>query len=219
MTRAQIVAEAARRLGDQTTEFLSEVDAAFDYVLNDLAAHEAIGDLQRIHSTALVADQRDYSTRTLTGLTAPDWPDRILSLRVWAFGVDSLLQQVSDAAFEAQRALDGEDATGRPRLWRCYPNSRTVQLHPPADDESDGELLEVLYLAPPTAVASNADLDEIRREDLETIVFGLQARLAPFLDESVADPNLAWQLYAAGRDRMWARRHNRGVGTIAAVDQ
>lgn len=220
MTRAQIVAEAGRRLGDTSAAFLAEINAAFDFVLGDLAASEAIGDLQQVHTAAvLVADQRDYSTQTLSGVAAPNFPDRILSLRVWDFGVDSLLEQVSDAEFEQARACDGELTVGRPRRWRPWPNSRQVQLHPPADGDADGAAIECVFLAPPATIAGGDPIDQVRAEDLETIVFGLKARLAPFLDESVADPQMDWQLYVAGRDRMWGRRHNRGVGTMGLVDQ
>lgn len=220
MTRDEIVAEAARRLGDQSTQFLAEVSAAFDYVLGDLAAHECIGDLRRVYSAAeLVADQRDYSTRTLTNLTAPDWPDRIVSLRVWAFGLESEIRgPVTDREFEACRAADGEEYTGRPRIWRYFPNRRTVQLHPMPSDEEDGEAIECVFMAPPTVLAGNAAVEEIRREDLETVVYGLKARLAPFLDPTIADPGTDWQLYVAGRDRMYARLHSTGVGEILPAE-
>lgn len=220
MTRDDIVAEAARRLGDASTQFLAEVQLAFDYVLGDLAAHECLGDLRRVASAAtLVAGQRDYDARTLTGLAAPDWPERIVSLRVWAWGIESLLEgPVVDRVFEARRAADGEDATGRPCLWRYFPNRRTVQLHPPAGDDEDGETIECVYLAPPTVLTGAQHIEEIRREDLETIVYGLQARLAPFLDETQADPATAWSLYVAGRDRMYARLHSTGVGNIIPAE-
>lgn len=220
MTRDDIIAEAARRLGDASAEFTQQVSLAFDYVLGDLAANECIGDLRRAYDQAeLVADQRDYSTRDLTGLNAPDWPDRILAIRIWSFGSESLIEgPVPDTAFEARRAADGEDATGRPRIWRLWPNSRTLQFHPPPGVEEDGDAIECLFMSPPSTLAGADDIEEIRREDLETVVYGLKARLAPFLDETVSDPNADWQLYLAGRERMWARLHNGRIGEIVSCD-
>ena len=216
MTRNEIVAEAARRLGDESTAFLTQVDKAFDFVLADLAAHECLEPLRDVANVAtLVAEQRDYDTLDLIGGSDGDpYPYEVLTLRVWGFGSDSLLDRLTDDAFEQMRARDGEELVGRPRYWRPYPDMATIQLHPPADDESEGEPIEVLYVSAPAAVASGDEVTQVQPEDIETIVFGLKARLAQFLDETVADAQGDWQLYLAGRQRMWGRRHNNRVGTI-----
>lgn len=220
MTRDEIIAEAARRLGDQSTAFLAEVSAAFDFVLQDLAAQECISALRRV-STADVTglDQRNYPTRDLTGLTTPDYPVRIFSLTVWGWGIASQLELVNDGLYEMQRQLDGETRRGRPRIWRVYPNESNVQVHPPADADNSGETIECLYLAPPTVITGGTQIDEVRREHLETVVHGLRARLAEVLEETAADAATYWQLYVAGRDRMWGARFNAGVGQINPADQ
>lgn len=219
MTRADIVLEAARRLGDTSATYLAEVDATFNFILSDLAAEEAIGDVVTANETQLVMpDQRAYSARDLTGLAPPVWPDRILALRVWAYGHESALERVPDAIFEEARMRDGEAARGRPRIWRCWPNGRQVQVHPPADAESSGVAFECLFLRPPAAITSVDEIEDIRIEDIETVVFGLQARLAPVNEETAADQSAAWQAYIAGRARMYARLHNTGIGHVVARD-
>lgn len=220
MTRDEIVAEAARRLGDESADFKTQVAATFDFVLADLAAHEAIAPLQQLATSAtLVQSQRDYTSLALTGQASPAYPYEILSLRVWAFGTEALLQRVPDANFELLRARDGDDYEARPRWWRPYPNMRTIQLHPLPDATSDGETIEVLYTVPPTAIAGGDELVQVQPEDVETIVYGLKARMAPFLDETVADAQGDYQLYLAGRQRMWGRRWNNYVGSIQPVQE
>jgi len=219
MTRDEIVTEAARRLGDTSTSFLAEIDKAFDFVLQDLAANECISALRKVNATQLVVlDQLDYDTLLLTGSTTPDYPIELISLRVWAWSPFSLLIKTNDRLFEANRSLDGEAIRGRPRMWRTYPNEATVQLWPRADGDNAGETLEALYVAPPTAISGATQLTEIRREHIEVIVNGLQSRNALFLDETITDPSIAWQLYLAGRDRMFARRHNSGIGTVLPAE-
>lgn len=215
MTRDQIVAEAARRLGDESVPFKAQVSAAFDFVILDLAAHEVLDRLTNvIVNQQTVLDQRAYSASSLTAQVSPDFPYEVLSLRVWAWGTGALLRRVTDVEYESRRALDGEDFRGRPNIWRAYPNMRTIELHPPADGENAGEDIEVLYTFPPTAIGGSTQITNVRPEDVETIVYGLKARLAQFLDETVADPATDWQLYIQGRARMWGRRHNNRVGTV-----
>lgn len=220
MTRNQIVAEAARRLGDESTAFVAQVNSAFDFVLADLAAHECIDPVRQVANTAVLVDsQRDYDAVELIGGTDGDpYPYEILSLRVWSFGADSLLERLDDDSFERLRARDGEDFTGRPRYWRPYPNRQTIQLHPPCGEDDADAPIEVLYVAAPESVAGSAEVAQLQPEDVETVVFGLKARLAQFLDETVSDAGTDWQLYMEGRQRMWGRRHNNRVGSIAPSD-
>lgn len=218
MTRDEIVAEAARRLGDTSTGFLAEVDAAFDFVLGDLAAHEAISPLRRL-ANMTVTTGRYYQTDTALGLGANVFPYEIFTLRVWAWSPDSLIPRAgSDEEFEQLRAAEGEDITGRFRLWRLYPNNRVIQVHPPGGAEEAGATCEVLYVAPPSIITGATELTEVQYEDLETIVYGLQARAATMKEETAGDMQIAEALYVAGRQRMWGRRKNRRVRQIRPVD-
>ena len=47
MTKDEIIAEAARRLGDSSVEFTAEVAASFNYVIQDLAGHKSIETTRR----------------------------------------------------------------------------------------------------------------------------------------------------------------------------
>lgn len=222
MTRDDIVAEAARRLGDASDAFIQDVQLAFNFVLADLAAAECLDLRRSCTDGAWVSGQRDYQTATLAGLTT-NYPERVLSLRCWAWGLESLLRgPVSDKEYEEARALnvngDGEEPTGRPLMWRYYPNGGTIQVFPVPGDEEDGIAIECTYMAPPSSILGSDELTELRPEDVETVVFGLQARMAPMLDETMQDGGTAWQLYIAGRERMYARLHNGRIRDIEPSD-
>jgi hypothetical protein len=219
MTRDAIIAEAARRLGDTSTAFVAELSAAFDLVLGDLAAAQAIDDLRDSNSTALtILDQRNYSALTLTGLVAPNYPYEILALKVWAWESEAAIVRVNDTDYEQMRMRDGESYRGRPVVWRPFPDMRTIQVHPPVGADDAGAAIEVLFVRPPTTISGATDLTEVRGEDIDTIIYGLICRNARLADETEVDEQESWQLYLAGRSRMWARRHNNRVGTIAMDD-
>lgn len=208
-TRTEIVTEAARRLGDQSSDFVAEVNSAFDYVLADLALEGCIQDLRKVASSAVtVTSQINYDTRTLCGLSSPHYPSQVYSLRVRAWGAAGILRRASDQEYEWLRHCDGENATGRPYVWRVYPNIRQVQLWPPASSENADATLEVEYLAPPSILAGGDDISELRFEDLETIIYGLMARGVGFKDQTAIDLEAAFASYIAGRNRMYARVHN-----------
>lgn len=220
-TRLQIVTEAARRLGDTTAAFLADVDSAFDFVLGDLGANDALGDLVASRSAAwFVASQRAYSTATITNLSAltpPQYPSDIVSVHVRAWGIGGALLRLRDDLFDRARGADGETAEGRPRYWRLFPNQRTLELHPIPDAAAAAETVEVVFIKPPAAIASGDELTEIRLEDVETVVFGLMARMASFKEETAGEGDRWLQLYLAGRQRMWGRLKNGRPRQIAPV--
>ena len=218
MTRDQIVAEAARRLGDTSTEFKAEVDSAFDFVLSDLAHDELIGDLRQKQTATINASQRDYDTQTISGVAAPYYPTRIFSIRVWAWGAEGFISRAPHWRFELERVADGDATTGRPRFWSVWPNDKNMQLHPPADATNAGASMEVEFMAPPSIITGPTEITDLRFEDLETVVNGLIARHAGFKDESLPDVQAAFALYIDGKNRMYSRVHgNREIHEMRPI--
>lgn len=218
MTRTEIVTEAARRLGDTSADFLAEVDKLFDFVLGDLAASEAIGSLRRVLPMT-VTTGRFYQTDTALGFGAGIYPYEILSLRVWAWGPQGLIPRAgSDEEFERERAQSSGLETGRFRMWRPYPNHRVIEVYPAGGAEEVGAEVEVLHVPPPSIIIGGAEIVEVQFEDLETIVYGLQARGAHAKEETALDLQSATALYEAGKRRMWGRRYNRPVRQIRISD-
>lgn len=214
MTRAQIVALAGKRLGDEEADYLTLLDSFFDEVLRDLAASEAIELLRSEHTFDLVADQESYSTRTMTGLVAPNYPLRVLDIWVPTWGADGtaplLRRAYTNVEFQQFRnTLSADDLRGRFRLWQVYPNNATVRFWPPVDAANAGTGLgRVNYLAPPASIAGSDELEQIRYEDIPTIVNGLVMYGAPYRDETLIDLERAGELYQQGKALMWGRTHN-----------
>lgn len=218
MTRTEIVTEAGRRLGDTSAGFLAELDKYFDFVLGDLAAAEAIGSLRRL-ANMTVTTGRFYQTDSALGLSANVFPYEILSLRVWNWGPSGLIPRAgSDEEFERERAQSNGTETGRFRMWRLYPNNRVIEVYPAGSANEVGETVEVLYIAPPSIITGSAEITEVQFEDLETIVYGLQARGAQAKDETAPDIQVVTALYEVGKRRMWGRRYNRPVRQIRISD-
>jgi len=212
-TRTELVAEAGRRLGDSSAAFVSEIDLCFDWVLRDLAGAEAISDLKRTATFAIIASQTDYDTQTITGLASPYYPLRIEQIRVGAWGLAGLIPRLSDTDFDLIRA-SFDTTEGRFAGWRVYPNEQTLQVVPAASGVEALDTAEVTYVAPPAVIAAGDELTEVRTEFAETVIFGMMARMAPFKEDYAAEGQLWWQLYVAGRSRMRGQRFNSRGGRI-----
>lgn len=222
-TRLALVTEAARRLGDQSAPFLTEVDAAFPFVIDDMAAREAISELRKTANFTVVLNQEDYSTATMVGSTAPDYPLYIEKLYVPSWGMDSIPEAENDTDYD--RYKQGRFNTVPPQIagtwqvWRLYPNEAQIQVWPPADaDHAGANLAYVTYVATPTINASGAETAQIRRIFQETVVYGLMARSAEFKDETADDFERYWQLYLDAVNRIWGQRFNHRGGRIPITD-
>jgi len=218
MTKQKIVEEAARRLGDQSDEFVTEVKDAFDFLLADLALSECVADLRQVKGDAkLNANWQSYDAGDFCGLPSGTYPERIYSLKVHAWQGEGL-RQVADWEYDAIRVTTGEGASGRPFAWRVWPNPRNLQVWPPADEAAAMDNVEVVYDKPVTLVGDGDELSEFRFSDMETLVYGLQSRGVGFKDEhGASDLQLALSYYERGKAQIYARNHkHREVRDIRA---
>lgn len=210
MTKNEILTAAGQRLGDASTTFLQDVlSPIFDQVLAELAANDCLNNsLRRTATYSFVADQRDYSTMTICGL-AMDYPLEITKLLVPTWGAGGFLRREEEYNFDRWRLTntdsDGNPVTGQPRIWRLYPNDRTLQVDPvPSADYEDA--FEVLYLAPPTALGLSDPIAEIHAEHMPVIIAGMIRYGFVFQDETLGfDAQTAPQFFELGMLRMKAR--------------
>lgn len=221
-TRLALVTEAARRLGDQSAPFITEVDAAFPFVIDDMAAREAISELRLTANFTIVAGQENYNTATITAQTAPDYPLYIEKLYVPSWGMDSIPEAEND--YDYDRYKQGRFNTVAPQIagtwqiWRLYPNEAQIQVWPPADSDHAGvNLAYVTYVATP-AIPAPGELAQVRRIFQEAVIYGLMARSAEFKDETIDEFDRYWQLYLDAVSRMWGQRFNHRGGRIPITD-
>ena len=216
MTKNEILAEAGRRLGDTSTEFLTtRLSPAFDMVLRDLAAYEAIAALRCVSVFAVEQDVRVYDMLSVTKQLT--YPMRVVSVTVYGWGTSGEIQEARDDELKKLRLLQGEDTRGYWQLWQAEPNTRRLLVQPPAGEDEAGADCEIVFDASPNILSDEQGIEDILDEDLETIVYGLQMRLAPFGEDTAGDVAMAAQLYFGGRNRMWGRRFNDKVGQVQAV--
>lgn len=217
MTRADLVAQAAARLGETSAAFQALVDAEFPFVIRDLAARQAMGLLSATASVTLTASQRAYIVTTLLGISNQVWDIESIFAYAWGPVEGVITRAQSNLEFATERLNDGDTAEGRPRLWRFYPTRNTIEFHPIPDAEAATATLEVSYIAQPTIPAAGAEA-EVKLEDEETIIWGLCARMAPFKEDTAGDAGQWWQLYLAGVERMKGDRFNDRPGRIEIKD-
>lgn len=215
MTRAEIIAEAGRRIRDTSSAFKTAVfDSLFDMVLAEMASKGAITALNSKNSAVVfVASQRSYTTLALSGLSTPNYPLEIIRLRAWAWGLPGgIIEKKSDAAFALQRARDG-DTAGQPRIWRYSPNEQAVEVHPPPNSASAAATIDVEYLKPPTLIADGTHITEVHFEDIPTIIAGLKVYAGEHQSDIAADRDSMRQkdlaIWSAGLAAMVARNARR----------
>lgn len=218
-TRLQIVTEAARRLGDQSTDFLTELDATFDFVMRDLALYEAIPNLRRTATFTVTASVTTYNTQTITSLGAPNFPWYIERLRVPFWDARAIQKAETEDDFEHFKALMA-NSEGRWQRWRIYPNEQTLEVTPAANADNAGgsNIAQVLYYAPHAVITSGTAIGELRDETEETLVFGIMARGAEHKEETMQAAQGYWALYLANRAQLYKRAHNHRGGRINVTE-
>lgn len=227
MTRDQLIAEALQRLGDTSAAFATNMATTFDLVLGEMASRGAIS-LLNTQATFLVTDNtRDFATQTITGLSAPNYPYEVRSIRVPAWGFPrGILEHVTEEVLEAQRLRDG-DTQGQPRVWAFVPDEVTIRIHPKAGSPYSGATAEINFLKPPAVISGSTEISEVRNEDLPTFVKGMVVYGMTFMDEAqaeelVIDRQRALQDWNQGLAVMAARARkrmltNRQVAALSAV--
>lgn len=170
MTRTEIVAEVARRLGDESTGFKTLIDSYFQFALYELAQRGCISQLRKVLESAIwTASTMSYNTATILGLSTP--PAAITKILVPAWGFESgYIHHKSDDEFDLYRLQWGYNLEGRPDIWRLYPNETQIQFYPLPDGDSAGETVSIEYWDHPTVIASGTQLTEIQIEDVPTLI-------------------------------------------------
>lgn len=208
MTRSELITQVAERLGDTSTSFKDDVlSDFFDRVLEEMATNDCIRSLRKTTTATLTAGDSTYDTRTLTGMSAPDYPVDIIRLLIPALGTSGMLTRLEEDDFLHHRLSyidsDGNLISGQPQVWCLYPNEQQLYISPaPSSDYVTSNSLEVHYIAPPTVIASGTEISEIRREHLTTVIYGMIAHGANFQDETLPDLRSARQMFEAAMYRM-----------------
>jgi hypothetical protein len=218
MTRTELVAAAARRLGEESDAFKSIIDNEFPFVIRDLAAHQAMGLLTASATVTLTASTRAYNVKTLLSISNEVWDIESVVVYDWGPTQGIIRRANTNYEFMQQRLTDGETCEGRPTLWRFFPLRSTIEFHPIPDADAAAASFEIAYIAEPTVVASGTEVSQVRIEDQETIVWGLMARMAPFKEDYANDADKWWQLYLAGIERMKGNRFNSTPGRIEPME-
>lgn len=222
MTKAEILNLAGLRLGDNSTAFVDTVlSPLFTLVLLDLASAECIELVKRTAEFEVVAGKRGYSLQEITGQT-PHPIMRALQLRVYEWS--SMQPEFRpDQTFEEIRMSQGEAATGKWRAWRVFPNSRNLEVTPPAgaDDAVNATtglpvMAQLTYIANPRSYGDDVDLTDLHAEDIPCIVAGLLKYGAPFGDqtmETLPSDMVEWE---TKKREMYGRRWNGRAGQVIA---
>lgn len=222
MTRNALITLVGARLGDTSSAFDTVLEDYFDRVLEELAANECIRSLRKTNTTQFTASTATYSTRTITGMSSPDFPVDIIHLLVPAWGpLTGRLVRLEEEEFLRKRMgftnSDGTAIEGQPAYWCLYPNDQQLYIAPtPSASYVVTNQLEVHYIAPPTAIAGGTDITEIRREHIPVLIAGMIAHGANFQDETLPDLKTARQQFEIGMARMKGlahREHGRGYRT------
>jgi hypothetical protein len=193
VTKDDVVAEVARRLGETSADFQVLLGTIFDRVLDELASHDCIRSLWRTATFSFVANQRTYSTRTISGLASPHYPRDFKRIIVPAWGpVEGYIVRVKEESFVQFRLgstdTDGANVTGRPRVWCLTPNEQTMAFDPaPGADDVLANGVEALFLVPPNALAGTSPIEEVRQEHIPAIIGGMIKHGLVFQEETLVD--------------------------------
>lgn len=212
MLKSDVLQECGSRLGDTSAGFLGILSKTFDFVVMELAQLDCIQALRKtgtfvFSSGTASSGIANFSTRTIAGLASPLYPSAIHRLFVpaWASPL-GLLQRQADDLFESYWLANGITYTGRPRIWRVYPNEQQLQVWPVADTDNTAATCLFEYSAPPTTLADGADVVEIQFVDIPTVLAGLYRHGVKFQDETIRDMQAAESMWGQGVAIMKARR-------------
>lgn len=212
MTKDDILTRVGKRLGDTSSDFLSEVlDPIFDDVMAELALKECIRSLHRVATFTFDEGVTDYSTSDKITGSANVYPRHVLDLKVPGWGYPGgILNRKRDEDWDIIRMSRGVTLSGTPEMWRLYPNERQFQIWPAPEADDCTDDVEALYIAPPTVLTSASELTELHAEHVPGIVAGMVWYGLPFQDETLVDRQSAfaqWEMFI-GELRRDAKREN-----------
>lgn len=215
-TKRDICTEAGKRLGTASTDFVEGLlSGVFDMVMAELAQLGALDLLGTVRNFTLTAAQQSYDLVTDIGFSSlPTTIDDeiIVSSYGWPEG---RLIRVSDESFNHHILLSGSTTQQRPKMWRLFPNARTVQFFPIPDTTiaSGAQLHGVL---PPTVLGIDATVTEVRDADIPVLIAGIQFYAAEFLQHAITQRGAYKILYDEGVRRLRTRVQSTGrvVSTV-----
>jgi hypothetical protein len=204
VTKNDVLNECGRRLGDTSPGFLAILSSTFTFVVLELAQLGCISALRKTASFLFSVGTANqgiltFNTGTIAGLAAPLYPSAIHRLFVPAWGIPAnQLQRKADDEFEALWLEYSTTYSGRPSIWRVYPNEQQLQVWPAADTGSASASCLMEYTGPPADLADSADIVEIQTVDIPTLLAGLYRHGVKFQDETIRDLAAAEQMWAVG---------------------
>lgn len=200
MTKQEVLDQVGREVQDTSAGFLAILSLAYNWVVLELAQRGVIAPLMKKATFNFTASQSTYSTTTVCGLSAGNYPAEVTRLLVPTWGAEGKLYRLSDAAFEEQVLCTGVTTTGRARWWRLYPNDTTLEVFPiPDTDNSGGSYpVTITFRQSPTTLGDNDTITEIRLEDLPTVKAGLAVQGVKFRDETYQDRTEALAKFEQG---------------------
>lgn len=213
MTKDDVIAETARRLGDSSSSFLTILGTVFDRVLDELAGADCLRALSKVATFTFTLNTRDYSTRTITGLSAPQFPRDIKRILVPRWGPDEgRIHRVSEEQYHEFRLRstksDGTNQASRPRVWTLQPNEQQISFDPAPDADSViTNAGEVYYLAHATSLSGATEISEVRQSHIPALIGGMLKHGLVFQDETLVDRPLAVQEWELFKQRMRADAH------------
>lgn len=220
MTKTALLTEIGQRLGDTTSGFLTILGNIFDQVLRELAARGAIRSVRQTATFTFTENTQNYSTRTLSGLSSPNYPLDIVQIVVPAWQSQGYLRRVNDEQFERWRLAyideSGSPIAGQPQVWRLYPNETQLQVQPVPDGDSTSDSVELEFIAPPTALSGSDAITQVRQEHIPYLVAGCVKYGAPFQDETRMDMRTALLEFEQGIRIMKAEAERKRGMTIQA---
>lgn len=204
MTKDQIIAHAARELGDESDSFKDDIVApAFDLVLLDLAQADCL-DLKRTAVFAAVEGQRNYSVREIIGGGVHQ--AQVIEVRAYAWG--RVIRKITAQELAELRMSQGETAKGRFEAWCQWPNRENIEFTPPVDEDNAGAEIQVLYESEPTRIKGTDDLSFVMAREIPGIIAGIKARCALFTEDTANQLQLLEAMYQQAKDSMRGRLYN-----------
>jgi len=214
MTKTEIIAHAARELGDTSDSFKTDiVKPSLELVLMDLAQADCL-DLRRTATFRTVEGQRNYAVREITGGAVHQ--AQVLEVRAYPWG--KVVEKKTPSDFADLRMSQGEAAKGRFVAWAQWPDRSNIEFTPPCDADNVGVEIQVVYESEPQDIPDNDDLHFLMKRELPTVIAGIKARCAGFAEDTAQQLVALETLYQQGKAQMYGRLHNDRPGRITPGD-
>lgn len=204
MTKTEIIAHAARELGETSDGFKTAiVKPAFELVLLELAQEDCL-DLRRTATFRTVLNQRTYEVREITSGQA----HQVEVLEINAYPWSARIEQLPSSDFTERRLAMGDAATGRPLYWRQFPDRKVVELLPPCNADNAGVELQVVFETNPGDIPDDDELTLVMERELPAIIDGIKLRCGFFSQDMAQMYPLMAARWENAKGAMRGRLHN-----------